>query len=461
MKGAIRVFGCVGLIASAAVATQAAAQPAGAEVRTRVDSVVVYPRSAMITRVANVSLQRGSNRFRVLGLPADVQVESLRVAVSGEGVRVGQVKRESLQTRDANDPAVVALQKRVEDAALAVAAIDDDTKAAQLKIKFLEGLAEGYAKDTWTQAASGNANATSWQQALGVLQNGAADAYATIRNNGARRKDADKELNVLKRELAQLQRGRLEESIVNVWVASDGARDAELRVRYPQGAAGWAPVYEARLNSSAGALQLGQKGAVWQQSDESWSNISLVLSTSEPSGTVAVPEPDSLFVGLEDPRVYSGVAAEPSMVEEMVVTAQEARAAGITDFEFRKASAPPPVRVGRFATSYDVPGRVDVANRRDQEQTFDLTTQSFDVDLISRVIPSRSSQAFLVARLDYDSDVPLGASRMNIFVDGVYAGAAQLPALMPGAENIRIPLGQDRRIEVRVADQGAAKGESG
>jgi hypothetical protein len=49
---------------------------------------------------------------------------------------------------------------------------------------------------------------------------------------------------------------------------------------------------------------------------------------------------------------------------------------------------------------------------------------------------------------------------MRIYVDGAYVGIATMPTALPGAE-VLLPMGQDRRVQVRVESQGGEGGERG
>ena len=74
---------------------------------------------------------------------------------------------------------------------------DDSSNAARLRLKFLEGLAEGYAKEAWNESTRGTANVSSWQAALDLLQSGADDANKLIRDNGVHKAELGKDLSVL------------------------------------------------------------------------------------------------------------------------------------------------------------------------------------------------------------------------------------------------------------------------
>ena len=83
-----------------------------------------------------------------------------------------------------------------------------------------------------------------------------------------------------------------------------------------------------------------------------------------------------------------------------------------------------------------------------------------DTELVTRVVPRQSLDAFLTAQFTYGADVPLYASALQIYVDRVFVGESWMPTALPGQEMV-LPMGQDRQVEFSLQDQGGEKGEGG
>lgn len=430
-----------------------AASPALAEtVPSKIDSVVVYPGGATITRVANVSLRAGTNEVRLDGLVDSLDPDRVRVEVDNSQVRLGQIRLETEQQRDVDDAEIKAVQAKIESVTDRIQAVDDNIAAAKLQQKFLAGIASGYSQDAGFEASRGSADIASWRAALELLSSASRDSSESIRKSESERKELAKDLSVLNRELADLRGGALASTTVLLTLTAQSPVRTDINLRYFLEDAYWSPRYEARLDSDSGALQLAQQAAVIQETDEEWSNVKLSLSTSEPGGDLAAPVLDPEFLNLYSPtprrelkRVMSqGIAGVASdSIEEVVVTGSRVRSS-----------------IGNFAVSYDIPGRSSVSNDSDDEVILDLANYSFNADLVTEVVPRSSTQAFLTARFVYDRKVPLYGSQMSIYVDGAYAGVSEMPTALPQAE-IVLPMGQDRRIEVTSETQGGEDGEGG
>ncbi len=340
---------------------------------------------------------------------------------------------------------------------MSINTVADASTTALLKLKFLEGIAQGYAKESWFEGARGSADVSSWRQALQVLEDGSTQARGTLRNNQTKTSQLEKELSKLRRELTALQGGALSSKQLNVQVTTDKAQQITLKLHYFQYQASWSPQFEARLSSAAGSLRLVQKAVVTQATDEDWSNIALTLSTSEPSGALASPQLPSVFLDYQRAQKRKEGAdlrsfATPQAVEEIIVTAS--RLDGIEQDKIDLST------VRNYSISYDIPGRVNVTNRNHEPELFEITSNSFDVNLVTQVVPHYSRDAFLTARFTYNQDTPLYGNYMRVYVDGTYVGETTMPTALPQDE-ITLPMGQDRRIDVEVKPQGAQKDTTG
>ncbi|RBP53486.1 mucoidy inhibitor MuiA family protein [Arenicella xantha] len=429
------------------------------EVPTSVSEVTVYGQGAMVTRSASVNVAAGEQEVVLEGFPSNLDPANIRIEVADKQVRIGQVNARRDALRESDSDAVLAIQAQIEAVELELQVVEDSNKAAKLQLSFLESLATGYSKEAWVGSAQANADTASWQQALNLMQKGAGSAYKVIRDNQHKKLELNKDLSLLKRQLADKRATRQARTSLMLAVSANRQATTQIKVHYQQDRASWSPNYEARLDTDSGKLVLAQKAVVSQATEEAWENVKLMLSTSEPSEALEAPTVSSQFVNLALPRPapqrsnrkqtaqldYSMAPAPSAMLEEVVVSGS------------KRAE---PTWSGNYAMNFPIAGRVTVTNNSNETQRYDLKSFSFNTQLVTKVVPQKDDKAYLAARLTHDGSTPLYASEMLIYVDGVFMGEAYMPAILPGAE-VTLPMGQDPRIEVTVVDQGAQDGESG
>lgn len=433
-----------------------------ASVETSISDVTIYNSGATVTRSATVDLSTGETEVSFLGLPANITGENLQIEVADRAIRMGQVSFKTQQARDVRDKEVRDLEAEIEKVELKLAALSDDSKVAKLQLKFLDSLATGYSKEAWVTAAQANANINSWQQALNLMQSGSSGAYAQIRENQIKAADLEKDLDVLQRSLDETRQGSKSSKSVTVSLTANSDVSSVVKLHYYQANATWYPVYEARLDSDSGELLLSQKAVIQQTTEENWNNVKVTLSTSQPTAAMAAPKVESVFLSLRPKYQPSNVYADSSVLEEVVVTANKVSSSRRSRDEDVELSGAPSTEKwsGSYASNFPIAGRINVTNNESDAETYDLEKFNFTSKLVTQVVPRRSTKAFLGARFTNTETLPLQGSKMTVFVDGVLIGSTQMPTILPNAE-VTLPMGQDRRVEIVVSDQGGQGGKSG
>lgn len=436
-------------IAATLLTASLLAAPLAQALESRIDAVTVYPRGADVTRVARISLTPGANSALLEGFPGDIDLSRLTAMVEDEEVEVRSIQLDVREQREAYDAEVRRLESAIAEVNDAIDAIDDGIAAAELQLKFLEGLAQDYASRERREAVTGQADIASWQQAMDSIGSGASGAKEKIRNARKSRRDQEAELSMLERELENKRDRRAESAVLRVSLDSESSLESNLRVTYFQRQASWSSSYAAYLDTEANRLRLTHEAQVSQTSSEDWSNVELTLSTGNPGGAMQAPEQESRFLDLYEPRMDARMALPQAdrmfeaipMLEEVVVSSAR-------------------LRTGRYAVLYRASERTSISNVADQARGVPLAEYRVGVSLVTRTNPRRNASAFLSARYSHDSETPLFGGPMRVFVDGAFAGLAQLPDLLPGTE-AALPMGPDRQVEVSATDQGGGKGSEG
>ena len=388
---ALFIFCAFGSAASYSVVT-----PSDKRLDSRISAVTVYQRGAWVTRQARVTLVAGQQKLIFADLSAAINQQQLQVGLADNngqtpnGVRLGQVQLEDVQQREAFNAQVSALQNKIDAVNLQVSGYEDAKQTAQLKLRFLDGIAQGYAKESWFEGARGNVDISSWRSALTVLDEGASQARADIRTNNEAIREAQQTLSQLKREMQTLRGKQRVSSTVSVALQADTPQSVVVSLRYFQNNASWSPLYTAYLDSERPQLRLIQQAQVSQQTDEDWRGVNLTLSTSVPSGALAAPPVRSEFLDLRDPleRLSRMSGTAPRSAKLAVSEAQ---------IQMDQAAAPQP-EVGRYSVTYRVPGEVTVSNDTDHKSNFDLAQLEFTPELVTRIVPRLSADTFLVAK---------------------------------------------------------------
>ena len=325
---------------------------------SRIDSVTVYPSGVEVTRVVPVSLAEGASVVTLEGLPGDIELDGVTAGAEDARVEVRFVQLDVQEQRDAYDTEVRRLEAAKTAVEDAIQEIDDRIAAAQLQLKFLEALAQEHASKERSEAASGRADVASWQQAVDAVGSGAGAVMGEMRASRQLKRERQKDLSVLQRELDSKRRQSADSASLRLSLVSETAIETTLRVSYWQWSAEWEPSYSAYLDSAASQLRLLHQAQVVQTTGEEWRDVQLRFSTFELDESIQAPDQETS----PDPLIRSWSRAIGAILRLRRAGAARAGRAGAhrKGLALRK-DAGSRLRDGRFR---DVRERVPAAGRR-------------------------------------------------------------------------------------------------
>lgn len=404
----------------------------------RVTRVTLYPGSATVERGVQVGV--GSGRVEMTGLPANFDVRTLRV--SGDaGIRIGEVAVQDVARADALSTREADLEQKIQSLKDEKAALDVDAKAAGLVRDYLASLGRIGEGDKSRPAVDPKGIPAT----LEAIRRGGSDAYKTILRVDLKKRELDKQIAALERDLARLRTGARD--VRSLWIGYNATRAGEVRAAYLVTNAGWKPVYRASLDSNAAKMDLDRQAAIMQRTGEDWRGVTLRLSTGAPRATAIVdPQPWQLVIRPPLQPLARGRAAEIAAAPAaQAMRADEANAPIVVQFETP------------YTTEFEVPGKVDVASDG-RQVTVSLASQSIPVKQRIRVVPRRGLDAMVTAEGEQPEGVWI-PGEVQLYRDGSYIGATYWNA--QAKEKVVLPFGRDDRIVVksdRVKNRG---GESG
>ncbi len=406
--------------------------------QARITGVVLYPGSATIERAAHVT--PGSGKVEMTGLPAGFDLRTLRVEAD-PGIRIGEVTARDVGRAEAMSAREAQLERKIEALRDEKAALEVEVKSAELVRDYLASLSG----PTVPGEKRPTIDAGAIPALIEALRRGAGDSYGVIHRASLRKRNLDRDIAALERDLARLKSGARD--VRTLIVSYAASRPGELRAVYQVSNAGWKPAYRAALDSSASRVELERQALVMQRTGEDWTGVRLRLSTGQPRAAQEL-DPQSWQLALR-PAEARDLAAGFAMRERRVAAAPAAKAEVqqqvIAQFE------------AQYATQFEVPGTVDLpADGR--QVTVSLARLPIAVKQRIRVVPRRAAAAMVTA----EAPLPEGVwipGEVQLYRDGSYVGSTFWQA--QAKERLVLPFGQDDRVQVavhRTQDRSGAAG---
>ncbi|MFL5152350.1 MAG: mucoidy inhibitor MuiA family protein [Microvirga sp.] len=422
---------------------------ADVELASRIDRVTVFPDAAVVTRMAALDLPAGASALVLRGLPASLDPASIRVEGEGSsGFAIGGIDVRA--TPGEAKPVIDAeLERRLK-------ALRDERESVQGRIAATQG--KKAAIERYAQASPEKLGPEAkpldvgqWQVAWEAIGSGLSTVNEELRALGARARDLDAEIAALERARPQPIRPGAPRRDVVVAVETAAAVKGGLRVSYRVAGAGWAPLYDARLETGAKeakpALELVRRAQVQQRTGEDWSDVALSVSTVRINRGATAPDLPPLQVAFYEPPppIAAGRPAPMSRSmesrDQLRAEAPAAAAPALAKAEEVQAS----VEATAFQATFAVPGRVTVP--QDATKSFVLGKRSLAPALLVKAAPVVDETAYLEASFVNDDEAPLLPGEVAIHRDGAYVGKARLKLTAPG-DTVELGFGADDKVKV-------------
>lgn len=446
------------VLAASSANVHAADLPLG----SRITAVTVHPQGAAVLREAAFSVPPGVSVLVADDLPADMVADSLRV----EGLAAGGVTIRSVETRAAKadadaDPARAAIEAEIEALRDRLGALDDKRAALDLRVKFIDqlaesvpqglakGMAEGKSIGDWVQTAEG----------LGLEREKIDQQRAAIAID---RRGIEKTLATRQAALDDLPVAapKLE---ARIELLANQAATGKLTLGYRTQSAGWSPAYDISLALGESAaepkLELVRRAELHQETGEDWSGVALMLSTTRPAEGTQPPELGESVVRFA-PRFAQDEARE-SMALARPAPVPPARskmeaAGGAADGIFQAEAV---ADFGDFRAEYRITDPVTVASG-EGSRSVRIATEKLAPTLEVRAVPAVSDAAYLTARFLNTSGAPYVGGHAVLYRDGAFAGTVPLAFTAPNAE-LTLGFGIDDKVAVTRTTLERKTGERG
>jgi uncharacterized protein (TIGR02231 family) len=446
-----------------ALATPAAAQT---EITSAIESVMVYPDGATVTRRIRVDLPQGDSVLRAVDFPPTLDPASLRVEGEARAkLTVGGI--DARPPRAERPPADPALDDRILSLRDDRDRLDGKIAAATARRKFAERFSE---QAPAGMGEKGEARPLGeWRAAFAAVEDEVMAADTAIREARIIQRNIDRELAQLDAQRAANPPRKME---VRIDVNCDAATGATLRVSYTVRGARWSPIYDARLDTGGRdrkpSLDLVRRAEIVQATGEDWNDVQLAVSTARTAKGGSAPELRPLIVRYPaPPRPLAEAAPARTSALPAPPAAPQVLQRQRAEEEFAKRGADniaadeqeAAADTGGFQAVYRIAGRVSVAGS-EGAKSFRISSAVIAPDLLVRAAPALDATAFLEANFKHAEDAPLLPGRVAIYRDGIYVGRGQM-AMTAKDEDVRLGFGADDNIKIVRSTVRQVEGSAG
>ncbi|MBS0632648.1 MAG: mucoidy inhibitor MuiA family protein [Verrucomicrobia bacterium] len=427
-----------------------------------ITAVTVYTDRAVVTRTASLDLPAGVTELAFANLPAGLDDRSLQV--SGQGTAQATIldvsaKRTYVVTTP--NPRAKQLEDELKALLHQNRGLDERGNLLNAQAAMLDQMQVALfappAKDVPRPDVKDLGNSMAYLT----------EQKAKLATAGT---DLDAERETLKEKIAaaQAQLNELRDGTggknyqtVTVRVSAPQAGRIDLALAYAVPGAGWTPGYDARVQSAERTVSLGYFGIVRQNTGEDWNNVALTLSTARPGLGGAAPQIEPWSLDVFVARAPANLIVTGGLFNERAAKSKDegylkANLAAV-NMQSLTSNAPAPVydataaqatvEAAATSASFKIAAPASVPSDN-SPQKVPITTAKLAAAPEYLTVPKLQATAYLTAKVFNNSDFPLLAGAMNVFLDGTFVATSPLRTVMAG-EKFDLALGADEGISVK------------
>ncbi|MBT5471326.1 MAG: mucoidy inhibitor MuiA family protein [Nitrospina sp.] len=400
----------------------------------KINKVKLYSDRAEVHRELKITVSNSNTQITIGPIPEKLIPNSFRVSSTDrESVHIGNFQLErvfqstfiSQPIQDQN-----ALVKEIQNN---LNELKDNLSVYDDQIRFIENIQQP-SSQTIPQK---NMGPDFWNSALSFKANKGKSTRELRRNLNIKIKDTQDKLknetDKLKKMMADSKKGHY---LATMSITSSRTNEIKLNIVYQIRNAGWRPAYHLNASTNNKKITLSYFGEIDQNTGEDWENISLELSTGQPSRGTQPPKLFPWIVDFSKPFPTSKLLRSAPM-KSMAME----ESAGFSDMAAQ-------TKVVQAGTSYtfQIPKRQTITAGTRKFRAL-ITEEIFESDLAYTVIPKLSKRVFLNAKLKNTSDFQLLPGQSGIYLDGSFVGKHWMKDTSPGQE-LELGIGADDSIKV-------------
>jgi uncharacterized protein (TIGR02231 family) len=409
---------------------------AQANVSSKITQVTVYLQGAQLVHSAETQVAQGKQTVVFTGLSADMQPESVVLECSNRNVVFQSVSIRNNYLKEQTPNAMIA-------------ELQEKSALVEEKLATLRAEKGVYAKERdmlfRNEAIGGTAN----NVPIAEIEK-AADFFRKRNNEiNAFLLKADAEERKLIKEsagyTAQLLEMNAKEnpptSEVTVVLDAKTRGEAIFTLKYLVRNAGWAPKYDVRAENAIDPVKLDYHANVFNKSGLDWTEVLMILSTSEPLQGAEKPRLETWDVAESTQRI-AGV--QKNLESVMIMDMKSNRSDYLKKEDRGGEVAFQQVAVQELSAEFEIELPYTILSDG-KPYVVDVTSYSLPATYMHYAVPKQDADAFLMAKVVGWNTLNLVSGKASVYFAGAYLGQSFINTASVD-DTLSLSLGRDKRV---------------
>ena len=233
-------------------------------------------------------------------------------------------------------------------------------------------------------------------------------------------------------------------SEVSLLINANNTQATSLDVSYVVNDAGWMPYYDLKCDDISQPITLNYRAKAYNNTGIDWNNVSLILSTTDPSLNISVPELKTWYLTNYVSQVNYGKSGWYNQaVTDNLENKETQKAEGKTQQQSVKTKQ---IEVPELSFDFNIKNHYTLPSDA-KPYIVDIEEHSVKAGYRYVCVPVVEKSAFLMACINDWEELNLVEGYANVYLNGTYVGQSYInPNEI--ADTLQISLGRDSRIQV-------------
>ncbi len=405
-------------------------------VSSKITEVTVYLQGARLVHTAETQVSQGKQTVVFTGLSADMQPESVVLECSNRNVVFQSVSIRNNYLKEQTPNAKIA-------------ELQEKSALVEEKLATLRAEKSVYAKERDMLFRNEAIGGTSNNVPIAEIEK-AADFFRK-RNNEINvfLLKADAEERKLIKESASYTAQLLElnakenppTSEVTVVLDAKTRGEAIFTLKYLVRNAGWAPKYDVRAENAVDPVKLDYHANVFNKSGLDWTEVLMILSTSEPLQGAEKPTLETWDIAESTQRI-AGV--QKNLESVMVMDMKSTRSDYLKKEDRGGEVAFQQVAVQELSAEFEIELPYTILSDG-KPYVVDVTSYSLPATYMHYAVPKQDADAFLMAKVVGWNTLNLVSGKASVYFAGAYLGQSFINTASVD-DTLSLSLGRDKRV---------------
>jgi hypothetical protein len=454
-----------------------------------ISNVIVYRGQALVMRMVMLELPAGGSQIVIQKLPDAIVSESI-YAQAQSGATVSSVRYRERAVEEDTREEVKQLDAEIEKVQTMQRHAEANRKLILTHIKALGKLVNFTIDAENKDLSRGVLQFEPLQKIIEFEENKHNEHNKEILKLDDEIHDLQKQLELLQRKRRELRAGksRTEREAV-LFVNNPKAGKVVIELNYLVNQAGWLPQYNLRANPEQAIVSVEYNAVIHQASGEDWNDVTLSLSTAQPTTAASAPALEPMKVKVSAPVVTHGGEMEKALREDEVqlgtpasqryrdltgqfqqlqrsrsemarkgkAAQQELNVAAVSNqmmeltadkeaVRYIQTAAKEFARTEGVSVTYALAGPITMPSRSDQ-QLVNIASFKAKADFLMLATPLLTDYVYLQADIVNDSNVIMLAGPVSMYRNDEFVGKGSTELVTIG-EKFTTGFGVDSQIKI-------------